>query len=927
MEAGPAYDVALSFANEDRDHAEALATELTRRGVSAFYDRHEKASIWGNDAYQYLTELYRHRARFFVFFASRHYAEKLWTNQELKAAQARALVERGGYILPIRLDATEIPGLLPTTGYLSLPPETPVTIADAIESKLGRPAPQGSSQGPARVVALRHQELRAAKPHQLQSWFTGRASERRALSQWFGQRVRKVCLLKGLGGMGKSSLAWVWINEDVLRGRVTDFDDQGEPVPDVGAALTPIWFSFYGDGATFSDFLVFVLEAFGRDPKSEASPLDATIAVLRDNPALLIMDGFERVEESGENWRPVSQFLSEICAPDMKSRVLITSRDMPRELTRLAAVQVIPLEGLQIEEALLFLQRQGVVGELSEMSKVVATSLGYPLGLRLIAGALVDDPEMRGDIRGARSIKLQDFVDEKDVDRNARQLTQLVWFACSRLPQATRDFLGVVACIGGPATIEAITAQVDLPRDAVKKNVALLEKRGLLLCDAEKATFFLHPSVAGFVEDDFRHRERTYEHLHAYFARKPRPLSDQIRMRSDLTYDEARFRYAVGARRYEDAMRILRDELFSFLFYRFCDYGACAALLDSFFPARKGIVGRTAKTPWRFSRMFSDGRERPYRLSSKGHRIWVLNAQANCQMRLGESERARTLLETAVMDAERGGLLVDLMTSLANLAEVEIRTGRFAQAGKHLERELSLHSGHGLTKARAHMEKGRLLGYCGDLPAAERELEIAASLYRRKDALFVVALYQSRCALLNRAPAKALAAAQQAYAWWQELGDLIGEEKIILVHLAMGAALEAVARESAAERESHLRKAIGFLDEARVRCTRIAVREVEADVRLTIARVRQLLGDRAEATRQAKAALAIATPSDYRLTMADVANLLADLALEEKDVLTAESRTHSARQSAGGASGMAYRRAVEDADRRTEKIAALAREK
>lgn len=50
---------------------------------------------------------------------SSNYAKKVWTNHELRAAQVRALEEgEQEYILQIRLDDTEIPGLLPTIKYI-----------------------------------------------------------------------------------------------------------------------------------------------------------------------------------------------------------------------------------------------------------------------------------------------------------------------------------------------------------------------------------------------------------------------------------------------------------------------------------------------------------------------------------------------------------------------------------------------------------------------------------------------------------------------------------------------------------------------------------------------------------------------------------------------------------------------------------------
>ena len=52
--------------------------------------------------------------------------------------QARAFSQDSEYILPVRLDESEIPGLLSTTAYLRWPPETASSIADAISFKLKR---------------------------------------------------------------------------------------------------------------------------------------------------------------------------------------------------------------------------------------------------------------------------------------------------------------------------------------------------------------------------------------------------------------------------------------------------------------------------------------------------------------------------------------------------------------------------------------------------------------------------------------------------------------------------------------------------------------------------------------------------------------------------------------------------------------------
>lgn len=132
------YDVAISYAGEDRAYAEALASALRHRGITVFFDGYEQSTLWGKNLYTYLSDLYQNRARYCVAFLSRHYATKLWTNHEQEAAQARAFQENEEYILPIRLDSTAIPGLRPTVAYLNWSTGAPAYVAEMIVKKLGK---------------------------------------------------------------------------------------------------------------------------------------------------------------------------------------------------------------------------------------------------------------------------------------------------------------------------------------------------------------------------------------------------------------------------------------------------------------------------------------------------------------------------------------------------------------------------------------------------------------------------------------------------------------------------------------------------------------------------------------------------------------------------------------------------------------------
>ena len=130
------YDVALSFANEDRNYVKQIADNLKLSGVKVFYDEYETSKLWGKNLYEHLDDVYQRKAKYVLMFISKNYEKKLWTNHERRSAQARAFKENDEYILPIKLDDTEIPGILSTIGYLDGRIKTPNEISDVTLNKL-----------------------------------------------------------------------------------------------------------------------------------------------------------------------------------------------------------------------------------------------------------------------------------------------------------------------------------------------------------------------------------------------------------------------------------------------------------------------------------------------------------------------------------------------------------------------------------------------------------------------------------------------------------------------------------------------------------------------------------------------------------------------------------------------------------------------
>lgn len=132
------YDIALSFAGEQRDFVRDIAKILNDNyQLKVFFDEFEESNLWGKNLYDYLYEIYSKKAKYVMIFVSKEYRDKIWTNHERQASQERALKEKNEYILPVKFDDTSIPGLSETIAYLDAINHSPYDIAILFAKKFG----------------------------------------------------------------------------------------------------------------------------------------------------------------------------------------------------------------------------------------------------------------------------------------------------------------------------------------------------------------------------------------------------------------------------------------------------------------------------------------------------------------------------------------------------------------------------------------------------------------------------------------------------------------------------------------------------------------------------------------------------------------------------------------------------------------------
>lgn len=135
---GYEYDVAVSFAGNDRTIVEALVRELEAHGLEVFYDFDEQAMLWGKDLRKELGRVYGEDAQFMVICLSDHYPERDWSIFEFEIGKSAAGKRTEDYLLPLIVgDALpSIVGLPASVGHLNLSTRSIQEVAKLLQEKI-----------------------------------------------------------------------------------------------------------------------------------------------------------------------------------------------------------------------------------------------------------------------------------------------------------------------------------------------------------------------------------------------------------------------------------------------------------------------------------------------------------------------------------------------------------------------------------------------------------------------------------------------------------------------------------------------------------------------------------------------------------------------------------------------------------------------
>ena len=730
-----------------------------------------------------------------------------------------------------------------------------------------------------------------AHPYPLQANFTGRLDQRRLLTDWILDDSRPMLGLIAIGGMGKSSLVWAWVQKDVLGHEVPGMlpaDEANIAIPEERRPVGILWWSFYEQEARFSAFLKDALVYLSRgqvqpeEIPSQHERVRALLSILRQENFLLVLDGFERElrgaleddefddgqEQETTDVRLVldlnaANFLKWAAAGPLKSRILFTSRLFPRDLDGVAGCRRETLDGLDEEEVVRFFASQGIRGTRAEIHAVTSPYGYHPLALRLVSGMILHDIRSPGDVKVALEYDpLPELV--------PRRHHVLAW-ALNAASIQSRELLSRISALRSAADFEttlAVTPETSLAD--LQHQIRELIDRNLLVQDPN-GRFDMHSVVRRYAYKQLVRREETHHRLAAHFHTIPKEAApaqlDEAKPWMELAHHQTRSGDVRNA--YTTYVRHLRD-----LFYKIGAFHSSVELLNDLVEnmrdetqmrpeERRGILDSLAINygllgmPRLAVRILSDASQ----IRGGGPKFRTVANLVAGYTDLGQLRRAEQEGHRLVELAQPDRWPIQHLHGCTLLSFVSCFLGDYAKAGFYLAKA-----------ARLPLVR----------PANEHRVWLSLFSIMRLVSMGTVA--------------DALPLLKRALDIQERLG-LPEERDAVLFDYFHGKILVALLESDPSKDVDRLKDAERCLTGALARCRRIQLVNTEALILVELAKWTQARSDVANARDYALEGLRVADRSELRLQQAEIRNFLAELehtagnrSLAEEHALVARER-------------------------------------
>jgi 3',5'-cyclic AMP phosphodiesterase CpdA len=770
-------------------------------------------------------------------------------------------------------------------------------------------------------------------PHLLQKHFTGRIHYREMLTKWFTVGEEPVFVITALSGTGKSALTWIWLQHDLLGIQIKDFLSDSSEIEkplSVEESAHPegvIWWSFYEKNARFATFLEKVTDKLSEWTNdyslapSQHDKLEKLIKLLYEHRFLLILDGFERelqaysdlstyhedpqLDETKSSFRTcvdlhASDFLRQILNPDLRSRVLLTTQFLPKELEGLDRLPITyckqeTLKDLDPSEAINFFKLQGIIGIPSQIEEVCSSYGYHSLTLRLLSGLILHDPACPGNISAA-----SDYNPIKDLVYRKHHILSLAYE--SPHPNVS-ELLSRIAAFRSPIDYKKLRLVSNLKKEEeLKEAIIELIERGLLLFNRDNGLYDLHPIIRRYAYERLVNKHEVHSILKDHFLKLYR--QSEINAKKITRLDELNtvielYYHTAQMGLFNKAFKIYYDCLNGPLYYRFGAYLVVAELLNVLIAAGEGE-----------------------RVIDEQKRAKMNNDIGLAYSRLGQSRRSIKHYSLAIELVDQLGKKQRSSSSIgrANLAFQLILLGELIEADMVCGRKMEI-SKNNYANVELHIAKTKLWIYRGEFIKASNELNEFSKLINRIKGItqlkIKVAFYtiRARLYLAKNNLNDAFRMAKQALELCHKLETKYESQEADLIETEwlLGLIMVKMAGNDK-EKEILLSEAKIHLQEALTCCRDIDNLYLEPPILLAFSHLYLAESNLKKAKEFANEALYVADRCEFRLYQAEAYNFLSRLALKANDLETAKECAKKAYERAlCGNIEYCYKPALDDA--------------
>ncbi|WP_327568970.1 hypothetical protein [Bradyrhizobium sp.] len=258
----------------------------------------------------------------------------------------------------------------------------------------------------------------------------------------------------------------------------------------------------------------------------------------------------------------------------MGSKILITSRLLPKELDNLAGVKEIRLTGLTDEEAVEFLEKEVLGIDQDKLVRVAKRYAGHPLALRLAAGLLAD-PE--------NSYLALTDEDDSVIDSLMQRSNHILQAAFDALNSSDKSFLTMLSAFRGATSFDAAIAVLAVDdMSEFWRRVGRLVDRGFLWTNRNQRLFDLHPIVRLYAYSRLTDKAGVADRIRNFLQSIPESV-ELLSLEEAEPIFEICYQYA-RANRHDEAWKVFDSKLWMAVAVRLGEYLAISKLIELFFP-------------------------------------------------------------------------------------------------------------------------------------------------------------------------------------------------------------------------------------------------------------------------------------------------------------------------------------------------------